>query len=88
LLRVGPLLPTHLSLATVGDLRDNRDMTPHLTLLLLLLTGSVHALTFATVLSAGFPHLDTLFPIVRAVFSLSVLVRPAPLVLLPLRPFP
>ena len=80
-------MPTHLSLATLGDLRDNRDMTPHLTLLLLL-TGSVHALTVATVLSAGFPHLDTLFPIAGTVFFLSVLVRPAPLGLLPLRPFP
>jgi hypothetical protein len=80
-------LPTHLSLATVGALRDNWDMTPHLTLLLLL-TGSVHALTFATVLSVGFPHLDTLFPLAGTVFFLSVLLTSAPRVLLPPRPFP
>jgi len=76
-----------LSLATFGDLRDNMDMTPHLTLLLLL-TGSVHALTFATVLYTGFPHLDTLYPIVGTVFILYVLVTPASLVLLPPRLFP
>jgi len=62
-------------------------MTPHLTLLLLL-TGSFHALTFATVLSTGFPHLDTLFLIVRTVFFLYVLVTPTPLVFLPPRLFP
>ena len=76
-------MPTHLSLATSGDLRDNRGMTPHLTLLLLL-SGSFHALTFARVCYTGFPHPPTPFPLVGTVLVLYVVPTLAPLVLLPL----
>ena len=80
-------MPTHLSLATFGDLRDNMDMTPHLTLLLLL-PGSVHTLTFATVLSTGYSHPDPPFPLVGTVLVLSVFLTLVSLVLLPPRLFP
>ena len=80
-------MSTHLSLATLSTLRDNRDMTPHLTLLLLL-SRSVHALTFALVLYTGFPQPHTPFPLVGTVLLLYVCLTPAPLVLLPLRLFP
>jgi hypothetical protein len=62
-------------------------MTPHLTLLFLL-SGSVHALTFAIVRYTGFPHPHTPFPLVGTVLSLSVVLTLAPLVLLPRPLFP
>jgi hypothetical protein len=72
-----------LSLAPLGALRDNSDMTPHLTLLLLP-SGAFHALTFALVLYMGFPHPHPPFARVGTVLLLSVCRTLAPLVVLPL----
>ena len=60
-----------MSLAPCGDLRDNVGMTPDL-IVLFLQTSLFHALTFAAVMSTGFPHPKTPIKVVgTAPFALS-----------------
>ena len=70
-----------MSLAPCGDLRDNVGMTPDL-IALFLRTSSFHALTFAAVMSTGFPHPKIPFKVVGTVLLLSVLLTLVPWVFL------
>jgi hypothetical protein len=71
-----------LSLAPVGDVRDNAGMPPDL-LALFLLTGASSALTLAVVLYTGFPRPETRFTLVVTLLLVYALLILASLVLLP-----
>jgi len=75
-----------LSLATSGDLRDNKSMPPTL-IALFLLAGSLNAITIATIAYCGFTRPETRFTLVVTLLLVFALLTLAPLVFLPSRLF-
>jgi len=68
-----------MNLASYGDLRDNVGMIPDL-IALFLRASSFDTLTFAAVMSTGFPRPKILFKVVGTVLLLSVLLTRVPVV--------
>jgi hypothetical protein len=73
-----------LSLATFGDLRENKDMSSTIIALFLFL-GSFNVVTIATVAYCGFPRPETRFSLVVTLLLVYALLALAPLMLFPHR---
>jgi hypothetical protein len=76
-----------LSLATFGDLRENKDMSPT-TITLFLLVGSFNVVTIATIAYCGFTRPETRFSLVVTLLLVYALLTLAPLILFPHRLVP